>query len=405
MSESARRPPDWWPVARWEFLRVVKRGDFLVSLFLAPLLVGGITVGSALLAKRAGEGGVKLALVSSAPRVTTNAAPFDSIDGIAWVSAPAGADALERDIKAKRLDGAIVVPRGFADGESVRVLTRRSDPNWVGRLRDPLARAARVERALGAGATVEALGDLDRPVELVQRSVEPATGSERANRLAGFIMVALLIAAIYATAAYLGVSISGEKNARVTEVIVSAIRPQAWMDGKILAFTAIGLLMVAAWGGSVVALALAFAWRLPAGLSAGAIALDALYLGLGFAFFIALFAAILASVKDIQSTSKFQAYLYFLPMLPFLFLEPIIENAESAWSMGLSWVPLFSPTLMPARMALGAVAPWEHALAIVLLVAATWLMRTAAGHALRIGMLMYGKELNLPELVRWARSD
>ena len=73
--------------------------------------------------------------------------------------------------------------------------------------------------------------------------------------------------------------------------------------------------------------------------------------------------------------------------------------------MALSWVPLFSPTLMPARMALGAVAPWEHAIALVLLAAATWLMRLAAGHALRIGMLMYGKELNLPELVRWARSD
>jgi ABC-2 type transport system permease protein len=397
--------PEWWPVARWEFLRVVKRGDFLVSLVVAPLLVAGISVGSALLAKRASQGGVKLALVSEAPRVTTATAPFDSIDGVTWVTPPAGVEAMERAIRAKELDGAIVVPREFARGDSVRVLTRRSDPGWIGRVRGPLVEAARVERALAAGASVDALGDLEAPVELAQRAVQPAAGSERANRLAGFLLVALLIASIYATAAYLGVSISGEKNARVTEVIVSAIRPQSWMDGKIVAFTAIGLLMAATWGGSLVALALGFSWRLPEGLNAVAILLDLVYLTLGFAFFISLFAAILASVKDIQSTSKFQAYLYFLPVIPFMFLEPIIENAESTWSMVFSWVPLFSPTLMPARIALGAVAPWEHVLALALLAGATWLMRTAAGHALRIGMLMYGKELNLPELVRWARSD
>ncbi len=397
--------PEWWPVARWEFLRVVKRGDFLVSLFLAPLLVGGISVGSALLAKRAGEGGVKLALVSHAPRVTTTAAPFDSSDGVTWVTAPGDDAAIADAIRAKELDGALLVPAGFARGDSVRVMTRRSDPGWIGRLRGPLIEVARLERAVAAGATAEALAGLEDPVEVAQHAVQPAAGSERANRLAGFLLVALLIASIYATAAYLGVSISGEKTARVTEVIISAIRPQAWMDGKIVAFTAVGLLMAATWAASVVALAIGFAWRLPEGLSPAAIALDVVYLTFGFAFFISLFAAILASVKDIQSTSKFQAYLYFLPVIPFLFLEPIIENPESAWSMGLSWVPLFSPTLMPARIALGAVAPWEHALALVLLVAATWAMRTAAGHVLRIGMLMYGKELNLPEIIRWARSD
>jgi ABC-2 type transport system permease protein len=392
-------------VAVWEFRRVVKRGDFLVSLLLAPLLVGGISFGSAFLAKRASKAGVKLALVSEAPRVTTASAPFDSIDGVTWVAAPATREAIAAAIRDKTLDGAIEVPANFARGDSVRLWTRRSDPSWVGRLRDPLARVARVERALIAGASEESLGDLEAPVALAQRAVQPAAGSERASRIAGVLLVSLLIGSIYATAAYLGVSISGEKNARVTEVIVSAIPPQAWMDGKIVAFTAVGLLMAATWGGSVVALAIVLSWGLPGGISPAAIALDLVYLALGFAFFISLFAAILASVKDIQSTSKFQAYLYFLPVVPFLFLEPIVGNPESTWSMALSWVPMFSPTLMPARMALGAVAPWEHALALVLLAASTWLMRTAAGHAMRIGMLMYGKELNLPELIRWARSE
>jgi hypothetical protein len=32
-------------------------------------------------------------------------------------------------------------------------------------------------------------------------------------------------------------------------------------------------------------------------------------------------------------------------------------------------------------------------------------MRRAAGAAFRIGMLMYGKEISLPELWRWARTQ
>jgi hypothetical protein len=34
-----------------------------------------------------------------------------------------------------------------------------------------------------------------------------------------------------------------------------------------------------------------------------------------------------------------------------------------------------------------------------------YFLRLAAGHAFRIGMLMYGKELSLPELWRWARRS
>ena len=67
-------------------------------------------------------------------------------------------------------------------------------------------------------------------------------------------------------------------------------------------------------------------------------------------------------------------------------------------------IPFFSPMLMPARLALGAAAGGGVATALAILAVSAWLMRIAAGHAFRIGMLMYGKELSLPELWRWARE-
>jgi ABC-2 type transport system permease protein len=91
-------------------------------------------------------------------------------------------------------------------------------------------------------------------------------------------------------------------------------------------------------------------------------------------------------------------------VIPFIFIETILERPESLFSIVLSWIPFFSPMLMPARIALKAAPTWEWMGALLVLIAATHFMRLMAGTAFRVGMLMYGKEVNLPELLRWAKE-
>ncbi|MBI1796437.1 MAG: ABC transporter permease, partial [Candidatus Eisenbacteria bacterium] len=51
-----------------------------------------------------------------------------------------------------------------------------------------------------------------------------------------------------------------------------------------------------------------------------------------------------------------------------------------------------------------SVPAWQIGLSLALLAAAAWLALRTASRVFRIGLLMYGKTPNLPEILRWARQ-
>jgi ABC-2 type transport system permease protein len=341
---------------------------------------------------------------------TDGAAHADTLaplEGFRWI--PVGGEratrpALERSILQKEAEAALLLsPRYAFDGEGELIL-RRLDPSWKRRLEHHLTQAARLERARARGLTPEALAGLDASVELAETSPLPQAHGRDAEKIVAVVVAILLLMTLFVTGAYMGIGITGEKHARVTEVIVSAVPAQAWIDGKIAAYTAVGFLQTSIWAGAAVAFLGVTAWTLPASLDLGFVVLAASYAALGFLFYSGLFALIYATIKDLQSTSKFQAYLYFLPFVPVLVMGPALENPEVAYVVALSLLPPFAPILMPMRAAIGGTALWEILVGLALLVVAVYYVRLAAGHAFRIGMLMYGKELSLPELVRWSRE-
>jgi ABC-2 type transport system permease protein len=255
------------------------------------------------------------------------------------------------------------------------------------------------------GLDSTALAALDRRIRLEQRLADPRGKVSGADKVVAAVMAMLLIVAIFGTGSYLAIGITGEKQVRMTEVVVSAIRPQSWIDGKIIAYTLLGAVQAVLWAMTGVAfLFFTRAMAMPAALNAGVIVASLAFFVLGLAFYVALFSIIMATIKDLQSSSKLQAYFFFLPMIPLIFLEGMLRSPDATWIAVLSIMPPFSPIMIPVRLALAAVPWWEVVLALVLLVVATHYLRLAAGHAFRIGMLMYGKELNLPELWRWARQ-
>lgn len=394
MGMRRRELRDALTVAGWEFRRYFKWKDQLVGLAVFVLL--------ALL----GWGAARVA----------GAEPAAARVGLAGVelAAPEG--------RALELVPAPELPEqrraALEDGELEGVLTRRADgafellvtrePRYADDLRALLDGVARAERLAAAGLTAEELARIAAPAELEVVFTDPERGRRGGPEkvLAGLFIGALLLG-VLTSMAYLLAGITGEKQLRVTESVVAAVSPQAWIDGKLLGITAYALasLLNVAVGTALLAVVAggAFDVELPAAAARPGVLLAlALFTLLGLLLWNAFFAALAATIEDPNHSSR--TSLMLLPVLPVVATFAVLKDPDGALARALAVLPPTSASALPARLVLSDPGPLEVALSAALLVAAIALARRVAGRIFEVGILMYGKEPGWSEVLRWARE-
>ncbi len=117
-----------------------------------------------------------------------------------------------------------------------------------------------------------------------------------------------------------------------------------------------------------------------------------------------IYALLGASAKDIQSSSQTRGIFVLIPIIPIYFSAAIVNSPEALWVRLVSFFPPFTPTMMLLRSAFAEVPAWEILTSILVLAGFTYLMVRAATKIFRVGMLMYGKDMSLSEIIRWARA-
>ena len=94
-------------------------------------------------------------------------------------------------------------------------------------------------------------------------------------------------------------------------------------------------------------------------------------------------------------------------MMPLFFsmlmLMPIITNPNSLMSRVVSQIPFCAPLLMDLRISISMPQPWEIALSIGLILITIYAVLWVSSRIYRVGILMYGKKPNLPEILRWLK--
>lgn len=385
-------------IARWEFGRFFKWRDQLVGLvlfaaagalaflFMTVVLGSGRTWSVAVV----NPAGLPLAF-DEASRVRVAEAAGRSVAE------------LKAAVSRGELDGLLVVS-GAAEAE----LFVAKEPRFREAVVAALGEARRKARLAGLGLSPSELDVLLAPFPLrVAYPEDAGRRSSRAEKVTAVGLVGAMLVAVVLSLAYLLTGITGEKQLRVTELVVSAVSPQTWIDGKILgvsAFAVANVLFLA-----VDLLAAVAATRLlgAKGLELPAVRPSVLLVGLvftalGLLLWNSFLAAIAATVDDPNTSSR--SGMMFLPVLPLILTLAILKDPDSTLSRVLALFPLTAPSALPARFVLTRVGPLEIVLSAALLLVAIFVARRLAGRIFEVGMLLYGKEPSLSEMLRWARG-
>lgn len=360
-------------IARREIRERLRGRVFLISTLIMLLVVGGSTALNGALSKRETY---RVAVTAPAPpglaaALQRAARPFDDANvRLRVVATPAaGRHALE----AKQVDALLLLPTDR--------LVFRSDVD---------AKAAAV-----ADTAVRALRNHLPPApELTTATLHPpdAKTTDAATAVAYFGSILLLFGlAMYGQWVVTGVV--EEKNNRVVELILSAVRPRHLLAGKVIGIGLLGLAQLTLVAGVAAALLGAGAFDAPASLGSN-VALVIPWFALGFALYAVGYATAgaLASGQQNAETAG-QPVTYTMVAAYFAGYLALATNTDSLLANVLTVFPLTAPLVLPARSALVGVPLWEHALAVVLVLASIYALVRLAGRVYGQGLLYTGPRL------------
>lgn len=263
--------------------------------------------------------------------------------------------------------------------------------------------------------------DMNMKTYRLDRDEENETSSLLSYLLGTFMML-ILYFFIMLYGQMVMTSIIEEKNNRVLELVVSSVKPNDLMMGKILGIGAVAVTQILIWAILIIAGSLCL---MPFMTTAAATADDptlvaaisqlgdpafmaklvvfmVLFLIGGYLFYSSIYAAIGSAVDNIQDASQLQTVAIVPIILALIISMSVVQDPNSGLALWTSIIPFTSPMVMMARMPFG-IPVWQSLLSVVLLYVSFFGMIWLSAKIYRVGIFMYGKKPTFMELMRWVR--
>ena len=408
-------------IARREYLERVRTKAFIIATLLIPVLLGGIGFGGAYLSKRTQSAAHLMLLSDGTPAgnqfaqdLQTELTAADKDGKPSEIVATTAANnageraSLDHDLKTKQnpLSGYLqIIAPATAGARPTFSYTPRSasDISTVDTLRHAVSTVLNREHLTHEGLSRAEVDDLMKPVDIDTSK----TGDTEAAFWAAYALFFMMYFVIMQFGMNTARSIIEEKTSRVFEVMLATIKPDEMLAGKILGVGAVGLTQVSIWmvaAAGIGAYAIATTGQAArAYVSPVQIFFFIAYFLFGFLIYSAIAAALGAMTNSEQELQQLNMFLVVPLACCMLMLPTMIKNPDSPLARVVSLVPFTSPLLMNFRISIGNPQPWEIALSFVLMAAFIAFVLWFASRIYRVGILMYGKKPNLPEIMRWLR--
>jgi ABC-2 type transport system permease protein len=386
--------------------------------------IPGAWLSDAAVQRFAAEGGLAAALRRIQPRLPAGAPPFKPPQPF-YIEVPPppgvptghGAEAfgagivpaLQGDVATpdgkRQLALAVYIPADFGrPGAAARMWSNgnRYNAGLIDTVREVLTRKLQLDALQGLGVAPQAAAGLQQMAAPIRIS-EPPAGAGRglvvARSIVPLALVYLLLITGMSTGSMMLQGLVEERSNKLLESVLACVRPQELMHGKLLGLGGVGLAVAAVWSGCAIA----------AAFSAPGVAADLLrpslqaldhpaivaalifYFVAGYLIMAMLFLAIGSLSDSMQDAQSYLMPVMMVIMLPvIMMMQASLRSPDSPVVHVLSWIPLYTPFAMLARLGNGVPA-LEMAGTGVVLVAFVALELMLLGRVFRASLLSAGQ--------------
>ncbi|MEN0005551.1 MAG: ABC transporter permease [Bacteroidota bacterium] len=429
-----------WLIIKREYLTRVTRRSFILATILTPLAFALFFIVVGFIFQYESDDSKRIAIIDEADMLKKR---IKDEDNLYFKFVDADLETLRSTFSETDYDGILRIPplKDLLSKEHTIYYYSDKQPTLdiETLIKQRIRRSIRDYKIEALNFKKEELDALDTRISLDPEPIEE-TG-EDASKITGAI--AAVIGAVMGVIMYMTVFIYGmmvmrsvmeEKTSRIVEVMISSVKPFQLMLGKIIGVGAVGLTQVAIW--AILIPSILFIVNVVFGFDtssameaqasapqvdqeeAEALAIQVIaelqnqnwwaifplfifyFLG-GYFLYASLFAAVGSAMGDDLGEGQSLTIPITIPViLAFYIMFVAIQAPNSSLAVGSSIFPLFSPIVMPARLAFGPPA-WEVILSMLLLAGTAIFFVWLSGRIYRVGILMYGKKVNLRELAKW----
>lgn len=423
-----------WVILKREYLERVRTRTFLVLTLLAPAIMTALMILPVKLATM-GQSPEHIVIVASTRQFgdtvrqqllaeplaseeyegeegTAKSKPEDryTID-VDTTATEAERSKLRNKISAHEIDGFLWLTDDAIAAHTVSWDGREKggsrDESWIS---DVVNRVVQQQELGKKGLTAEQSEELLKPVKIETFRIENGheTKSSGSSR---FLEIIVMVMLIYVAVLLYGISVMRsvleEKTSRIIEVLLSSASSTELMTGKLLGVGAVGLTQIVAWTimGGVIALPSLAAQPDFTELQLSPLVMISfvLYFLLGYLLYSTMYATIGAISTTEQEGQQLQFIIVIPLVLSVFMLSPVIRTPDSAAVVWMSMIPFFSPIVMYARIVVQTPPLWQIGLSLALMVGTIGGLVVLCARIYRIGVLIYGKRANLPEIMKWLK--
>ena len=407
-----------WLIARREYLERIRAKSFMIMTILIPTLMAALVYGGSIINGH-GSSASQIAVVTQdiqfgedfQAEFAAKKDPKVDVDVISPGNATTRAT-LDAELKARQLDGYLWVtpaPAGSASGSPARASfqwvprSKTSSPS-KGTVGDAVRAVMIREGLTHSGMGSSDVGTLMQSVDLDSSQAKSNDRSSSATQSAyGLFFLMYFVILFYGM--NVARSIIEEKTSRIFEVLLATIRPEEMMAGKVIGVGAVGLTQVAIW--IVAGVALTGSGLLASDVSLSLSPLQAFFFVLYFILGYVLYSSVAAALGAMTSSEQELQQMNIFLMLPLIACSTVIfrvvNEPDGIIAKAFSFFPFCTPLIMYMRIAVQQPPWYEIAISIAEMLLTICLVLWVASRIYRVGVLMYGKRPNLPEIIRWLK--